>query len=410
MPHNQAPQRTERELALKQSARSFIVLMGIVSLFGDMTYEGAYGLVGPYLALLGASATAVGFAAGFGEFLGYALRLATGWLSDRTRAYWPLVILGYSVNLIAIPGLAFVGHWQLAVALLFLERIGKAVRSPARSTLVSYAATEAGIGRSFGLEEALDQVGAVTGPLLTALVIWELRDEPVLSGYQMAFLLLIVPALLNVAFVLTARRRYPSPEAFEQSKPHNHAHLGNAFHLYMVAAMLLGLGFADWALLTFHASRHDLLAPSMFPILYAAAMAVDAIAALIAGTLFDRRGLYVLAATTLISAFSAPCIFLLPSPWTLSIGAVCWAIGMGAQDSIFKAALVQLVPKEKRGNAYGVFFALFGLFWWMGSAAMGALYDHSIVALVVFSTLTQLSAVPIFVLLARRLRHGHVKA
>ncbi|HEY6877377.1 MAG TPA: hypothetical protein VI299_05130, partial [Polyangiales bacterium] len=68
------------------AARKFIVLMGVVALFGDMTYEGARGLVGPYLALLGASATAVGFAAGLGEFLGYGLRLATGWLSDRTRA------------------------------------------------------------------------------------------------------------------------------------------------------------------------------------------------------------------------------------------------------------------------------------------------------------------------------------
>lgn len=202
----------------KGAARRFVVLMGVVALFGDMTYEGARGLVGPYLALLGASATAVGFAAGLGEFLGYGLRLFTGWFSDRTRAYWPLVIAGYSVNLVAVPGLALVGSWEAAVALLLLERIGKAVRSPARSTLVSYAASEAGVGKSFGLEEALDQIGAVSGPLLTALAIWVVRGEAVTMQYRVAFGVLLLPVILNLTLVLAARARFPRPESLERTE------------------------------------------------------------------------------------------------------------------------------------------------------------------------------------------------
>lgn len=386
-----------------RSAKAFIVLMGVVALFGDMTYEGARGLVGPYLALLGASATAVGFAAGLGELCGYGLRIVTGWLADRTRAYWPFVIAGYGLNLVAVPGLALVGSWEAAIVLLLLERIGKAIRSPARSTLVSYAANEAGVGKSFGLEEALDQIGAVTGPLLTALAIWVVRDEPVTTQYQLAFAVLLAPVLANLGLVLAARRRYPRPESFEPvERPHD-PHLGGLFRVYVAAVMLLALGFADWALVAFHATRTGLLDAGMLPLLYAGVMAVDALAALACGTLFDRHGVSVLAGTTLASAAFAPLVFLVPSGWVLALGAACWGIGMGAQDSIFKAAIAKLVPKADRGRAYGIFFALFGLAWWIGSTTMGWLYERSMTALVAFSVATQLAAVPIFLVLGRRL-------
>jgi MFS family permease len=386
-----------------RGARAFIVLMGVVALFGDMTYEGARGLVGPYLALLGASATAVGFAAGLGEFLGYGLRLVTGWLGDRTRAYWPLVIGGYAVNLVAVPGLALIGSWQAAVALLLLERIGKAVRSPARSTLVSYAATKAGVGKSFGLEEALDQIGAVMGPLLTALAIWVVRDEAITARYRIAFLILLVPVLLNLGLVVAAQQKFPRPETFEPAEQRDHSEMGKLFRWYVAAAMLLGLGFADWALVAFHAIRAELLNAAIVPLLYAGAMAVDAVSALAFGNLFDRHGLSVLAGSSVISALFAPLVFLVPSGGILVVGAAFWAIGMGAQDSVFKAAIARLVPKNERGRAYGILFALFGLAWWLGSTTMGWLYDRSLHGLVAFSALTQLAAVPIFLMLGRRL-------
>ncbi len=370
--------------------------MGVVSLFGDMTYEGARGLVGPYLELLGASAALIGFAAGLGEFLGYGLRLFTGWLSDRTRAHWPLVIAGYAVNLVAVPGLALVGAWQAAVALLLLERIGKAIRSPARSTLMSYAASEAGVGRSFGIEEALDQIGAVSGPLLTALAIWVVRAEPVLAQYRVAFAVLLLPVFFNLAMVLTARARFPTPESFEPTASAAHPRLGRLFRWYLAGAMLMALGFADWALIAFHASRAGALDASLLPILYAGAMALDALAALGFGALFDRHGLLVLAGTTLVSALFAPLVFLTESPTLLTLGALAWAVGMGAQESIFKAAIARLVPKAERGRAYGLFFALFGLAWWIGSTTMGVLYERSPRGLVVFSVASQLAAVPFF--------------
>lgn len=385
-------------------AQAFIVLMGVVALFGDMTYEGARSIVGPYLAVLGASAATVGFVAGLGEFLGYGLRLVTGWLGDRTRAYWPMVILGYAINFVAVPGLAFVGRWEAAIALILLERIGKAIRSPARSTLVSYAAHEAGIGKSFGLEEALDQVGAVIGPLLTALALWVAQDQVPADRYRLAFLVLLLPVLANLALVLTARRKYPRPETFEREDAvAPQEHLGRLFRWYVVGVALMGLGFADWAIVAYHAAKTGVLEPALLPVLYAGAMAVDALAALGFGRWFDRAGLRVLAVSSLISAGFAPFVFLAPSGPLLIIGAGLWAIGMGAQDSVFKAAIATLVRKENRGRAYGIFFAVFGFSWWIGSSLMGWLYDRSMVALVVFSVVTQVLAAPFFLVIAHRL-------
>jgi MFS family permease len=384
-------------------ARSFVVVMGIVALFGDMTYEGARGLVGPYLGLLGASATAIGFAAGFGEFIGYAVRLATGWLADRTRAYWPLVIAGYALNIVAVPGLAFTGRWEAAIALLLLERFGKAVRSPARSTLVSYAANEAGVGKSFGLEEALDQIGAVSGPLLTALALWIARAETPVHRYQWAFLALLAPALANLGCVLLARQKYPRPESFEQKRAASAPAMRGLLGWYILATALLGFGFADWALVAFHASRTGLVDVELLPILYAAAMGVDAVAALVFGSLFDRIGIRVLAISAAISAVFAPLVFLAPAGWMLVAGAAAWAIGMGAQESTFKAVIAELVPKEQRSRAYGVFFAFFGLAWWLGSTLMGWLYGQSMTALAIVSAVTQLAAVPILLALAPKI-------
>ncbi|HVY61606.1 MAG TPA: MFS transporter, partial [Planctomycetota bacterium] len=366
------------------AAWRFVVLMGVVAMFGDMTYEGARGLVGAYLGALGASAAAVGFAAGLGEFLGYGLRLASGWLAERTRAYWPITFLGYAINLVAVPGLALTGRWEAALALLLLERVGKAVRSPARSTLVSFAARAVGPGKSFGLEEALDQLGAVSGPLLALLAMRLSGAAGEADRYRAGFAVLLLPVVANLGTLALARRTFPHPETFEPEAAPGadpSAGLGGSFRMAVLAAALVGLGFADWALVAYHATRTGLLHARGLALVYALAMGADGLAALAFGWLFDRIGLRALALAALASAAFAPLVFLGSSPALFCAGVLAWSAGMGAQESIFKAAIATLVPREQRSRAYGVFFALFGLAWWAGSAAMGALYDRSIPAL-----------------------------
>ncbi|HSP17999.1 MAG TPA: MFS transporter [Myxococcaceae bacterium] len=395
------PDAARANPALIRRARAFVITMGVVALFGDMTYEGARGLVGPYLGLLGASALGVGIAAGAGELAGYTLRLVTGWLADRTGAHWLLTIGGYGCNLVGVPGLALAGSWEVAVALVIGERVGKAIRSPARSTLVSYAARRAGVGASFGLEEALDQIGAVAGPLLTALAIAAHPGSGPLGAYRVAFLVLAAPAVVTLVLVLAARRSFPSPEEFEPPAEPAPVGLGPAFRLHVAGAALVGLGFADWALIAFHGARSGLVAVQLLPLLYAGAMAVDGIAALAFGRAFDRRGARVLALSCILGAGAAPLVFAGGSSGALLAGAALWAVALGAQESIYKAAVARLVPAAQRGRAYGIFFAAFGVAWFVGSTAMGWLYEHSRPGLVGLAVVAQLAAAPVFLVAGR---------
>ncbi|MBZ0236842.1 MAG: MFS transporter, partial [Deltaproteobacteria bacterium] len=255
----------------KRAALAFVVLMGLVSLFADACYEGMRSSVGPYLAHLGASATAVGVVAGSGELVGYGLRYVTGRVADRTRAYWALTIAGYATNLVAVPLLAVAGSWQAVAALVVLERLGKAVRNPARSTILSFAAAEVGHGKSFALHEAMDQLGAVIGPLSVAAVLWWRGDT--LEGYRWAFVLLAIPALLSVLTLLAARAKFPDPRALAPAGDDDddtNRRFGRPFVIYLAGVALVGFGLADWALLAFHLEARDVLAGALVPVIYAA--------------------------------------------------------------------------------------------------------------------------------------------
>jgi MFS family permease len=384
----------------------FVVLMGMVSLLADACYEGARSAIGPFLDHLGASAAAVGVVAGSGELVGYALRYVTGRIADRTRAYWTLTIIGYATNLVAVPALALVGRWEAAAALVVLERLGKAIRNPARSTLLSFAAHDVGHGKSFAIHEAMDQVGGVIGPLAVAAVLWWRGQD--LGAYRWAFAVLAVPAALTLVALLTARARFPDPRelAPKEEPADRDAPLGRAFRLYLVGVALVGCGLADWALLAFHLSRRGLAGDALVPVLYAAAMAADGLAALAVGGAFDRArkaggtGLRVLAVAVVASAASLPLVLLGGANAALA-GIALWAIGLGAVESIGKATVALLSPASRRGAAYGMYYAVFGGAWWVGSIAIGWLSDHSRPAAAVFGAVSLVLAALVFVLADR---------
>ncbi len=381
----------------KAAAWKFIIFVGVVSLFSDMTYEGARSISGPFLGTLNASAAVVGVVAGLGEFIGYALRLASGYLTDRLGKYWSITLWGYGVNLLAVPLLALAGNWEVAALLLLMERLGKAIRTPARDAMLSHAASEVGRGRGFGFHEAMDQIGAMTGPLIVAGVFY------FQGGYRAGFAVLLGPALLAMVVLVIAARLYPHPQHLEVSVPKlETTGLKRPYWLYVVAVGLIGAGYADFPLIAFHFRQAATVPAQWIPIFYAVAMGVDAIAALIFGRLFDRRGMPVLLAAPILSALFAPLVFLGDFYWALG-GMTLWGIGMGALESIMKAALADMVPKERRATGFGIFHTGFGLFWFLGSALMGFLYDFSLNTLVAFSVAMQLGAIPIFLLVSRQL-------
>jgi len=376
-------------------ALKFVVLVGIVSLFADMTYEGARGITGPYLAVLGASATVVGIVSGFGELIGYAIRLVSGYLADRTGRYWAITIFGYVVNLLAVPLLALAGQWPVAAVLIIMERAGKAIRTPARDAMLSHAVKQTGSGWGFGLHEALDQIGAMIGPLIVAAVLH------FKGAYQTGFAVLLIPAVLAIAVLIVARALYPNPQELETAPPKLATRgFPRAFWVYLAGAACVAAGYADFPLVAYHFEKEKIVSEQWIPIFYAIAMGVDGLAALIFGRYFDRKGIVILALAAVISALFAPLVFL-GNFYFAWVGVILWGIGMGAQESIMRAAVAEMTPIERRGTAYGVFNTGFGIFWFLGSAAMGVLYDLSIPVLIAFSVLLQLASIPLFLMTSK---------
>lgn len=375
--------------------------MAVVAMLGDVSYEGARSISGRYVSLLGASATTVAIVAGFGELAGSALRVWTGKLADRTRAYWPLTILGYSTNLLAIPTLALANAWQAAALLVVLERVGKAIRSPARSVLLSHAADRLGPGKTFGLDELLDQIGAVSGPLLLAGAMWLRAGDDDLARYRTAFVVTLVPVLANLALALFARSRFPDPSSLAPKAAADvPVHDARALRLYLVGIALLGAAFVDWALVAVHVGRSGLLDEAWVPGLYALAMGLDGAAALVFGHAYDRKGLRVLVLAALVLAAAGVLVLAVPGLWAMIAGIALWAIALGGLESIAKAAITTLVPKPERGAAYGRFYAVLGVSWWAGSVVLGLAYDVSpaasgaLVAVLALASAIVLSRVP----------------
>jgi MFS family permease len=389
-----------REKSSKRDAFKFIILLGMVSLLADMTYEGARSITGPYLAILGASGTIVGIVAGFGELAGYALRLVSGYISDRTGRYWLITIFGYTVNLLAVPLLALAGRWEIAVALMISERIGKAIRTPSRDAMLSHATKEVGRGWGFGLHEAMDQIGAMLGPLIVAVVLY------VKGGYKTSFGILIIPAILALSVLLVARHLYPRPRDLEISQAALKTRgFPKIFWIYLAAVALVAAGYVDFPLIAYHFKKASIASDNWIPIFYSIAMGVDALAALLFGRLFDRIGVSALIFAALISSIFSPLVFL-GGFYSAITGMALWGIGMGAQESIMRAAIANMIPIDKRGSAYGVFNAGYGIFWFLGSVIMGIFYDISIPALIAFSVITQLASIPFFMMVKRRSGSG----
>ncbi len=385
-----------KQSSAKATALKFVLLIGVMSFFADFTYEGSRSIIGPYLAVLGASAAAVGIVTGFGELLGYGLRLVSGRLSDQTGKYWPITIVGYIVQMSAVPLLALAGNWPVAALLIVLERVGKAMRNPPRDVMLSHAAKEMGYGWAFGVHEALDQSGALFGPLVVAAVL-ALRGE-----YQIAFALLLIPALVTLSILLVARLSYPRPEEMEVTPPDiRTTGLPRVFWMYLVGAVLVAAGFADFPLIAYHFQRASTVSSTLIPVFYAVAMGVSGIGSLIFGRLYDRVGITVLVPLTLLSALFAPLVFL-GGFWAALIGVALWGLGIGVHESIIPAAVAVMVPPQRRASAYGLFTAGYGIFWFLGSALIGILYGVSFPALIAFSLVAEIAAIPLFILVRRQ--------
>lgn len=386
--------------AIVSSSLKFVLMVGCMSFFADFTYEGSRGIIGQYLRSLGAGPLAISIITGFGELLGYALRMVSGRTADQTGMYWPIAIAGYTLQMTVVPLLALARDWRAAGVLIILERVGKATRNPSRDAMLAHAAKQIGYGWAFGMHEALDQSGAMFGPLFVSLI---LKFYP--DNYQFAFALLAIPGGLMLGMLTVARLLYPRPEDLERihSRTVHSDRLPRAFWIYLAAAALVAAGFADYPMIAYNFERPGSGVPvGLIPVLYAMAMAVSGLGSLTFGRLFDRVGIVLLVPLTLVTAFYAPLVFSESGGLAVEIiGAALWGLGMGVHESIIPAAVAPMVAPDRRASAYGLFTGTYGIAWFIGSTVIGALYNVSLPAVAIFAVIADVAAIPLLLLVRR---------
>ena len=382
-------------------ALKFVLMVGVMSFFADFTYEGSRSIIGPYLGMLGAGALAIAVITGAGEFLGYGLRLVSGRSADRTGRYWPITIGGYVLQMSVVPLLALAGSWQIAAVLIIAERVGKATRNPPRDAMLSHAARDMGYGWGFGVHEALDQFGAMFGPLLVALVLAVSNHD-----YKLAFAALAVPAVITLALVVTARVFYPRPQDLSAGPAEvTTTGLPRVFWIYLAGAALVAAGFADFPLIAYHLQQAHTVSAPVVPVFYAVAMAVSGTGSLVFGKWFDRTGIGVLIPLTVVVAVYAPLAFL-GGFWAALAGVALWGLGMGVHESIIPAAVAPMVSPDRRASAYGLFTGAYGTAWMAGSIVIGALFYVSLTAVATFAVAAQLAAIPLILIVRNRTGPG----
>ncbi|MDD5618453.1 MAG: MFS transporter, partial [Candidatus Omnitrophica bacterium] len=376
-----------------------------------IVYEGARSVNGPYLKVLAANAAMVGLIAGVGEFLGYILRLLSGYLSDKTKSYWLLTFLGYGL-LISVPLLSLAGIWQMAALFIILERIGKAIRSPARDTILSQASSQVGIGFGFGLHEAMDQIGAIAGPLIfTVFFMFKGRQQLSIAEYQKGYSFLWIPFFLVMILLFISYRRVPRPSDLETSVKNEKGQdkLSKVFWLYAIFTFVATAGFCNFIIIAFHFKAKSVFSDAQIPLLYAVAMGIDAVAALAIGKLYDvfkernnnkKAGLNLLIIIPLLSlwipllAFSGNYNFII-------IGVCLWGVVMGIHETIMRSAIADITSLHKRGTGYGIFNTSYGLAIFLGSFLMGLLYDYSINAIIVMAIVMECAAFVVFFIMKK---------
>jgi MFS family permease len=392
------------------SSRRFLkvfIALSLLSLFADIVYEGARSISGAYLNILAAPAIAAGILS-LGELMSYVMRLVGGVVAQKAasgRTYWAIIFLGYASTLV-VPLLALAGSWELALTLFFLERLGKGIRAPPRDVIIAEVTEGIGRGKGFGLHELLDQVGAITGPLIVSLVI-ALRGYP--EGYRAAFWIMWIPWILSMSMLMLAARLYPEPRAIaaakEKTSGSSKTTLNRRFWIFLAGSILTMLGFLHWGVISYYAQdsvKIGLLSAEEIALLYLVAMAVDAAIALPIGALYDRLGVKSIIVAPISAALIAPSLFTTPGRPGFYISAVFWGFTMGIIETIMRAAIADIVPAEARSMAYGIYSFGIGLGWAASGMLLAYLYQvEAIMGIIAFCAIMEAAAAIIFMAIPR---------
>ncbi len=359
------------------------ISLSLVSLFADVTYEGARSIVGAYFRVLGATILVVGLAT-ISDLVGFLFRGLSGFIagySRSSRVYWLLIYIGYAINLFAVPLLAFTGYWEEALVLVILERLGKGLRTPARDVVLAEVTEGIGRGKGFGLHEVFDQIGGFLGPSIVAYSMVSY------ASFHVSFLILFIPALTAMFFLTIAYSLYPRVKAITSAPRGSSRVLPKKFWRFILVVVIASLGFIHWSLVAYYLKDSSVVADAYIPVLYMVAMASDALIAFPIGYLYDRIGVKTLVLAPLILATTTPMLFYSKS--TILVFAFTWGLAMGFYETVMRACIADIVEPGSRAYAYGVYGVAFGLSWCIGNIVMSYLYMYSITTIPLYTIVVE---------------------
>ena len=389
----------------RTSPFGFILSFGVVSMLMDVVYQAALSVQGPLLASLGASAAVVGLVSGLGEATSLAGRLVSGPAADRTGRYWIFAIAGYAITGLAVPAMGFAGSVVAVSALIIFERFGKSLRTPSRDAMISHASAKVGRGKGFAIHELMDQIGAFAGPLVVAAIL-----QATHNSFGSALGVMIVPGVAAIVVLLVLRHLVPDPAAYEEESEAEspaapakqpRVKLPARFWAYTGFCGLVLAGVGTFGVMSFHMVDAGLLDASFVPVLYAIAQAVDAVFALITGSLYDKYGMRVLFVLPIVSAL-VPLFAFASSVPMVAVGVALWGMSLGVQESTMRAAVADMVPGGKRATSYGMFSVATGIGTFIGATVIGLLYPLGQPAIAVYAVALQVAAFVLLACLVRR--------
>ena len=364
---------------LRRKAYVAILLMGIVSMLGDIVYESGRGIAPDYLYFLGASAFLVGLTSGVGELVGYGMRLISGPLADRSHAYWLFIFLGYGL-ILAIPMMGLTNSIWLVAALVIVERLGKALRSPSRDAVVSVVSKGMGSGKAFGLHEFIDQLGAVAGPaFLGVVMLWTANNFSISLQSLFPFYLLMMGVLY-----LTYRKIKGTVEEIRRQSTATNEKLSRGFWMYSSAVLMNTVGLMPVALILYNGAKVLESGGQLWivPFLYVVVQLVDAPMALVSGYIYDKIGIKFLAVPFALSVLPFAFQSLIGLPGVI-LACISFGLVLGMQESTYRAAVTDIVPLGRRGSAYGFFNVMLGAGTFVSGIAFGYMLDASVSPLLI---------------------------
>jgi MFS-type transporter involved in bile tolerance (Atg22 family) len=291
--------------------------------------------------------------------------------------------------------MALAGSWQVAAVFILAERIGRAMRKPTVEAMLSYTTGKLGKGWVYGLNTAMDELGATLGPLLVALVLF------LQGSYQIAYAVLLVSSLLALGSLAAARIGFPLPSRLEQGQTAPAQGFTRTYWLYMAGGACFAAGLMSFELISYHLSTSHVVPDHLIPVFLALSTACGVGASLVLGRMYDRIGLPTVLVAVFVSALFSPLVFL-GGFYTALIGLLLWGIGYATQDTLMKVLIASVLPQGKRNLAFGLFYLGYGGGWLIGSVATGLLYEHSRAALIAFAMIVQLLAIPVFAIAHRQ--------